>query len=389
MESLKMRAMKRVGGLQDFGEFVDWEALQVYLEEVDEIGHMVGRIGTVDRVVTCLAGHLRLTEIVRNHPEIYEQHIDRPLVITGYTRSSTTFLLQILADAYSDEVRYPRFWETFGGGVEPDPAKSGVMRREAESVMKCMRFFPSLFTMHEVNDIEQAEEEIGWVGMTYRSFLFVFDSQSPELNFLVYESSSASIRYKFLKFMMQFKQWQEGHARRWILKSPEHLHGLPQLFETFPDAKLVTVDRDVIPVYKSLLLLVHTTRSIVSTNPNPEMSKLAATKNICAERQALASVPGLGVDALSLHFDNVTKDAYGAVARVAAFADLPLDEARQKRIVSAIESARQHKKKMGGKIGYKIEEFGLSDADIQVQLSQCDRLRDYETWRKSSGVELA
>jgi hypothetical protein len=258
------------------------------------------------------------------------------------------------------------------------------MRREAESLMKNMRLFPGLKSMHEVNDIEQAEEEIGWVGMTYRSFLSVFDSQSPELNFLAYESSSATIRYKFLKRMMQLKQWEEGHARRWVLKSPEHLHGLPQLFEAFPDAKLVTCERDQLPVYKSLLLLVHTTRSIVSFNPDPAMSKLAVAKNLCAEKEGLASVPGLGVDAFPLHFDNVTKDAHGVIARLAAFADLPLDEARKERIANAIEVGRQHKKKMGGKIRYKIEEFGLSDASIRAQLSQCDSLRDYETWMSSS-----
>lgn len=203
----------------------------------------------------------------------------------------------------------------------------------------------------------------------------------------MYDRTSASVRYRFLKTMMQLKQWEEGHAQRWLLKSPEHLHGLPELFETFPDARLVTIDRDVVPVYKSLLLLIHTTRSMNWPELDPEMTKFATDLNICSERQGLASVPSLGIEALSLHFDNVTTDAHGVVAQVATFAGLPWDEARKGRVAEAIAAARERKRQMGGKIHNKLfEEVGLSDAGIRERLSRCGRLRDYETWASAGGA---
>merc|ERR1712139_341932 len=108
-----------------------------------------------------------------------------------------------------------------------------------------------------------------------RSFLGTFQNDSPHFDFLAVDPSSAKLRYRLLKLMMQIKQWQEG-PQRWLLKSPEHLTGVHQLAEAFPDAKVVTIHRNEVSVYKSLLILLHTARSMSFPDLNIEHTKLAA-----------------------------------------------------------------------------------------------------------------
>jgi len=43
-----------------------------------------------------------------------------------------------------------------------------------------------------------------------------------------------------LAILLKIKQWKAGRKLRFILKSADHLFGLPYLSKTFPDAKFVT-----------------------------------------------------------------------------------------------------------------------------------------------------
>merc|ERR1712072_1406726 len=143
--------------------------------------------------------------------------------------------------------------------------------------------------MHEVHDLNQPTEEVGWTALAFQGgLLSTVELENPELDFLSVQPSSVRHRYRLLKVMMQIKQWESQRPqRRWVLKSPEHLLGVNELAETFPDAKVVSIDRDNVAVYKSLLLLVHTARSMNSPYVNIEMTKAATDMQICAQRRGL------------------------------------------------------------------------------------------------------
>merc|ERR1712216_354768 len=185
--------------------------------------------------------------ILKDHPEVLNQTIEKPIIITGYMRSGTTWLQHILTQAYGKAVRHIPFWESLGGGIEVDPQRPGSAMNYAKFQMDGVSLFPSIFAIHEVNALDQPEEEIGWTELTFRGFLNALHIQHTHLENLVVEPSSAHLRYRLLKVMMQIKQWQEG-PQRWVLKSPEHLTGVNELAEAFPDAKVVTIHRDNVSV---------------------------------------------------------------------------------------------------------------------------------------------
>jgi len=139
-ESLKSRAEAMTGGLKDYGDFLDMDAFMMAVADVDNRGHFWGRMNYWTRAPMVLAIHLRLTQILRDHPEIHQQKIDRPIIIAGYVRSGTTWLQHLLAETYGDSLRYTPFWESLGGGI--DVLGPGFMKKMAGIAMWTMHPVP-------------------------------------------------------------------------------------------------------------------------------------------------------------------------------------------------------------------------------------------------------
>jgi hypothetical protein len=377
LESVKARAKALTGGLEDFGELVDMEAFRAFLAIIDERAHFVGRAQWWWKAPSMLASNLRITQIIRDHPEVLNQTIKQPIIIAGYVRSGSTWLQHIVAKTYGQSVRYVRFWESLSGGIELDPKQPGTMRKLGEGAMSAMRLFPSIFAMHEVNDVDQPEEELGWTELTSKSFLSVFEIESSYFDHLAVQPSSAHLRYRMLKVLMQIKQWEEG-PQQWVLKSPEHLNGVHELAEAFPDARTVTIHRDEVTVYKSLLLLFHTTRSMTLPDVSVEQTKLAADVQICSQRRGLAAVPSLEMKSLALNFHDVIGQPIDTLKQFAAFTGLEWNATIEARAEAAVEAAALRKKRMGGKIVYQIYAFGLTETNIRERLEKCERYGSYE-----------
>lgn len=210
-----------------------------------------------------------------------------------------------------------------------------------------------------------------------------FANNEPWMQFAVHERSRAKLRYSFLKRFLQIKQWQDGRPRRWILKSPEHLHNIQDLTATFPDLRLVTLHRDEVATYKSLFLLYHITWGMsfeTMDARHAELLKVAVDVTQCRQQAGLQEAAALGPNmSLPLTFKDVTGDPLEAVARVAAFTGLPWNATVRSTAERGIEASRAKKRKMG-RVHYAVEEFGLADASIRERLTHCDRFKDYETW---------
>lgn len=383
LNKIKEGATKLCGGLHDFGD-VDFELLSKILNGCEKECHMIGRIASRDWATNLLAVRARMTQILKEHPEVQDEVISQPIVIAGYARSSSTFLLHVLATTYGDSLRYPTFWESIGG-LEADPNRPGSAIAEGQRAMSQLKLFPALSAMHEVDNIWQPEEDIGWMMYSLHGWYNLFNFHFSWLQFQSFEPGPARIRYAFLKRFLQIKAWQDRQDgrpdTRWVLKSPEHLHAIQELIETFPDARLVTLHRDEVPAYKSLLLLFHTTRGLTSPPSSDALLHLAADLSQCRQQAGLRAAVGLGANkTLALTFDDVTSHTMDTVARIAQFAGLPWDDTVRTRAEKAIQ-ASQSKKKQMGKVRYTVEDFGLTDADIKQRIARCDQVpKDYQAW---------
>ena len=56
--------------------------------------------------------------------------------------------------------------------------------------------------------------------------------------------------------MLQVLTHQDGHSRRWILKSPQHLEQFTPLLNVFPDATFIITHRDPVDVSISMATMM-------------------------------------------------------------------------------------------------------------------------------------
>ena len=134
-EDAVLEAARAATGLSDFGGDGFREGLRVLLETYEGAAGLSerGRKHNWRRVVLLLSTRLRVAKTLREHPEIRERELRRPVYLTGLPRTGTSALFNLLA---SDPAARPLLaWE----GIFPDPL-------ELEDPL-CPRFFNSFIIL--------------------------------------------------------------------------------------------------------------------------------------------------------------------------------------------------------------------------------------------------
>jgi len=93
-EQTVCESAKKQTGLTDFGNPHYRQGLMRLLDSLENDAnlHPIGRLIAKDMVNTYLIQRLRLIEARKEEPEIFDQPLTPPLIITGLARSGTTFL---------------------------------------------------------------------------------------------------------------------------------------------------------------------------------------------------------------------------------------------------------------------------------------------------------
>ncbi|MEM8608623.1 MAG: hypothetical protein AAGF92_16080 [Myxococcota bacterium] len=125
-ESVMADAKKRTG-LDDFGDPAFVEPLTMLLDALRTEAPLsaFGRLVARHFMVQLLVSRLRLEALYRQHPEIDDEQIVRPLVVAGLPRTGTTHLFNLLSQDRS--LRWMPYWET----LEPFPKRSYWMTTPA------------------------------------------------------------------------------------------------------------------------------------------------------------------------------------------------------------------------------------------------------------------
>jgi len=117
MNALLQEAQSKTG-LHDFGSNDFMEGLGVLLETYDHNGFTEkGRYKNRKRVLDLLCARLRIENAFKLHPEIRQQKIVAPMLLTGLPRTGTSALLNLLAN--DTDARPLYMWE----GFNPEPVE--------------------------------------------------------------------------------------------------------------------------------------------------------------------------------------------------------------------------------------------------------------------------
>lgn len=253
-----MDTARRVTGFDDFGDDGWREPFEILVDSINEEAelNLFGRLMTRSDLLLWLQARLGIEAAYRAHPEIEDEVIDAPVIVTGLPRSGTSILFELLAQ--DPQFGSPRHWEIMFPYPPPEAATYETdprIERCEHLVTQWNRVTPSYATMHEMGARVPNECIVAMNGS------FVTENISAHFQVPRYNAwlHQADIRYAYRYYhrLLKLLQWRNPR-RHWLLKAPTHLGHLPVLFEVFPDARVILTHRDPLKAQASVTNLLGT-----------------------------------------------------------------------------------------------------------------------------------
>jgi hypothetical protein len=351
-------------GLDDLGDPAWREGLEVLLDAVEREADLndVGRMILRTWIDARLVNRLRVVDWVRQHPEVRDEEIHRPLVVVGMLRTGSTLLCELLA---CDPANRPLMkWEGLDAIPPPETATFRSDPRIAVEVDRQEGIYsmvPQLKAVHW----EPGDGPTECVALLTQSFraqdwhgLFRIPSYIDW-----FHSCDMQPAYDYHRLSLQVLQ--SSAPGRWSLKAPGHLLALNALVATYPDARIVVLHRDPARTVASSASLSVTARPDSLANSTAEdywgpmwvdvlgtmVDRLIEHRDRCGDERFL-----------DVHYDELVGDPVGTVARIYAhFGETLSPEAEE--LMHAHLAA--HPKGKHGAHRYTLADFGLDEVAVR------------------------
>ncbi len=240
-----MRTAERVTKLDDWGDDESFRGrLDATVDGLNECNlNTMGLLGARYVLNWHLSNRLRVIDFAKRHPELDDIEIERPIFITGFFRTGTTFLQNVMAA--DPNSRVAKAWElSFPLGRLGDPLGDVAWRRaQAKFTFGFNQAaMPDQGVAHHVtadsyeecfflleNDMAVLTFWIGFAAYGYAMEMLDWDMVPP---------------YEFHKLQLKMLNAQRS-AKRWVMKCPWHIWNLDALMKVYPDAQIIFTHRDI------------------------------------------------------------------------------------------------------------------------------------------------
>lgn len=359
---------ERKTGLSDFGSRDFVRRLQLLCDEWggDRGLTNLARLTLCNKLVLFARNRLLITDLLKQHPEIHDVEISRPVIVCGLPRSGTTHLLNLLAS--DRRLSSLPLWESYEPVPLPgeaadyhNPANDPRYKRCLKQWNNTLQMTPLLAAMHPMNP-EHIHEEIELMGPDFASYNFEWLSHSPRWRDDYYQHDQTP-HYEYMKTVLKVIAWQRNRQNcqgaRWVLKCPQHLEQLPVLKKVFPDATVVVTHRDPVAVIQSTITMLAYGQRI--NRKSVMMHELLEYWSARTERLLGACVRdrSLFSDASSIDvpFDSFMKDNMAIIHRIYDKASLEMTPAIERSLLNYIQD---HPRGKQGQVHYRLkEDFGV------------------------------
>ena len=250
----------RHGGSIDFGDDAFIEPLDVLVRAFEQEARLtvLGRWITRRFVLRMLEVRLQLVAYVTADPAVRDEVVEEPLFVTGAPRTGTSILHALLA--CDPAHRVPQGWEFLRPVPPPEPDTFDVDARiplADDELRLPAQIVGDLDAIHEYSG-RMPKECVSAMSFAFRSEEFTARYHVPSyVDWL--QRCDMRPAYETHRLVLQVLQ-RRMPGRRWVLKSPVHLHSLPTLLSVYPDAHLAITHRDPLTVLPSVTSLVATLR---------------------------------------------------------------------------------------------------------------------------------
>jgi hypothetical protein len=362
-------------GLGNFGEPSFEEPLAILCRSLREEANLSpeGLEGQHQRLVALLSQRLLLEEWIRREPAIAEEEIAAPVFIVGLPRTGTTVLYRMLAVA--EGFVAPLHYQA----VEPAPALDWnfsaasdprIPRAEA-AIAAMVAASPELNAIYPFEALAP-EESIYLLSPALRCTSAPSLALVPSYHqwFLGCDKGPA---YRYLRRTLQLLQWQQRRLdpqlgpRRWLLKTPDHIHSLGELIAEFPTARVIQTHRDPLQTIPSICSFIRALHLMSTPEPDPlaigdswcNMFAASMTKAMAIRRRH----PGVFCD---IQFADTVARPRQVAEEIFAFLGRELTEP----VWAEMEKWREaNQREARPAHDYQLADFGLSESRIREQFA--------------------
>jgi len=179
--------------------------------------------------------------------------------------------------------------------------------------------------------------------------------------------------YRYMKKLLQFLQWQKKQsgrkAERWVLKAPCHLGYMEDLFETFPDVRVIQTHRDPLETIPSVASMYRALWTLSADNVDPyEVGRQCLQRWSWALTRCMRSRELLPKDRfLDVWYRDVQTDPIAQVRRIYEFVGREFTPEVEG---SMTRWAAEHGREKRPAHQYTLEEFGYTPEAIKTAFSE-------------------
>jgi len=373
-DALKAEAQRRTS-LSDFGAPDYEEPLQIVCRSLATEAPLSpqGRSLAAERVLAGLTERLLLEEWIRRHPEIADEQIRAPLVIAGLPRTRTTLLYRMLsaAEGFAAPLFYevsqppPAFDWDFDAAADP---RIPAAELAVEAMMAAMPELASIYPFQA----RAPEESIFMYGASFRSTREQSYALVPAFD-RWFATADKRPAYAYLKRNLQFLQWQRRRSGRWtgeprwLLKTPDHLHGLEELLTELPGAQIIQTHRDPVQTIPSICSFIRTLHGpVTARDDSVDIGHAWSAMFAASMTRALQVRERHPASFLDVQYRDTVADPRGVAERIFGFVGQPLTEAVWREMETWREANRREDRPLHH---YTLEEFGLTEDGVKAQFA--------------------
>jgi len=344
-DSLFAKARKRTG-LHEFGDPPIEKPFQILTDSLEREAelHPLGRFLMRLHLESLLETRLRLNEEWRKISSLQDQPIRGPIFVTGMPRSGSTFLHELLAQDPAN--RAPRVWEVmFPVPIRRAGNRDARARKAATQLWwfrRLARHPDSVYPMRATTP----HECVAIHSYTLLSQEFISTARIPSYEHFL-RSTDLTPVYAWQKRFLQYLQLGSPE-RRWVLKAPDHVYCLKELFSVFPDAVIVQTHRNPLEVLRSLIELSEVLYSLFAW-PG-DLDRLAEREAMLLANamekfiQFRDAHPELENRFIDLNYSDLSADPFGAVRRLYKRLDMVMTPEAEKNMRQLISHRTRYRK---------------------------------------------
>ncbi len=252
------KAMKKAMKATNLTDFGDLSFAKVYETASGYPSHKALRLSNVGYLMyqielqSTMEKRLKMMDYYKKHPDVLKIPFRAPVFVLGLPRTGTTFLHRLLS--LDPTVRSPFLWEHMNPTPSPTLSTQEEFDKDREKRAQFVRdqmqlrdFLgdDSLQHLHELSaDLPEeclfalAEElplHLSYLYSVYLNFYpfmkTIMNTERARFAYLHYKKQLQMLNYQIIS--------QRANPPRWVLKCPLHLFYINEIFELFPDAKII------------------------------------------------------------------------------------------------------------------------------------------------------